>query len=694
MFKDLHLWKLMFTLFVLTVLIGCASTGSPSGGPRDTIPPKLVVEKSPPNFATNYIPEDIQLVFNEWIELKNQQREILISPPFFKNPKITSRGKKVKVEFPKEEPLREDATYTINFGKSIVDFTEGNAAEGFRFVFATGDKIDSLELSGKIQDAINEEPVKDILVLLYDLVEDSVVVSEKPFYYARTDETGNFKFENLKNDTFKLLVLEDLNFNYLMDPELERIAFPDSLLILNDSSTYNPTLRLFKPEQRRRILNSSSQTPGVISTEFNEPAEKVDFEFLYPDDFDPMVERSEDTLLLWFPEPRDSVGIAYGVDTLDFTIKPFDSVFYSKKLGFINHNASKIILAPFDSLAIKFKAPIAKVDTSLIKLTNQPVTINTGVKKGDPRETPRGTGSPTKDAEPKGRGRENLKPVKTDTLVNDSLKTIVDSLPIDTSKVDLDIDSIGMNPDTIVSDTIVPDTLGVIPDSLNVITDSLGLDSTMVALDTAKVEFEFSSSYQLRKLFINSKWKEKFDYQMELLPGAVTDIYGRQNDTITFGFKTAALDEFGNIAINLTGMDSAQQYVVLLKLNDEVVKKTIVPDTSLKRIEHTRLRTNTYTIELIKDDDGNGEWTTGDYWLKRQPEELKTFTLEKLRENSDLEEDVFWNRVQKAGLDSLGTQRDSLDLNLPTRDLKKNLPPKRGSKGPPDRKPDPKGKND
>lgn len=123
--ETLQYWKLMLTCIGLSFLLGCASTGSPSGGPRDKIAPQLVEEKSAKNFSTNYFPEKLELVFDEWIELKNQQREILISPPFFKTPKITSRGKKVTVEFPEEEPLREDATYTINFGKSIVDFTEG-----------------------------------------------------------------------------------------------------------------------------------------------------------------------------------------------------------------------------------------------------------------------------------------------------------------------------------------------------------------------------------------------------------------------------------------------------------------------------------------------------------------------------------------------------------------------------------------
>ena len=136
--------------------------------------------------------------------------------------------------------------------------------------------------------------------------------------------------------------------------------------------------------------------------------------------------------------------------------------------------------------------------------------------------------------------------------------------------------------------------------------------------------------------------------------------------------------------------------MVLLKLNEEIVKKTIVPDSTIQKIEHKQLRINTYSIELIKDDDGNGEWTTGDYWLKRQPEALKTFDLEKLREDWDLEAKVFWNEPVLMQRDSSNVIPDSTSMNLGTKNIdKKKRAPRSGN--PRDRikdKPDPKGKND
>lgn len=691
---DLRIWKWLLMCFLLSFLIGCASTGSPSGGPKDNAAPVLVVEKSSKNFSTNYTPEKIELVFDEWIELKNQQREILISPPFFTKPKITSRGKKVTVEFPEEEPLREDATYTLNFGKSIVDFTEANPADGFRFVFATGDKIDSLKFDGSIEDAIDGEPVKDILVLLYDVLEDSVVLYEKPFYYARTDDSGDFKFENLKNDTFKLLVLEDLNFNYLVDPEIERLAFPDSLFILNDSTRHNPKLRLFKPQQSLKITNSSSKTPGLITTIFNKQAEEVGFEFLYPEDFEPIVEYNKDTIMYWFSEPRDSVGVIYGVDTLDFMIKAFDSLFYAGELAMIDFNAAKENLAPFDSLRISFIAPLAEIDTSLIRLTNQPYV---------PPEIPIDSLSNGRRGKMKDTTRTDSALIGLDTLLVDSIDLSIDTLLNDLDSLEATKDTVNqlfMESDSIVDtgkmNDLEIDTLR--NDSLNMKIDTTGIDSLNTMADTVLVDYEFGQSVLFRDLMINSKWEEKSKYRLQLLPGALTDIYGRQNDSLILDFKTAGLDEFGNIAINLSGLDSGQNYVVLLKLNDEVIKKSQVidVDSTTNKIEHKRLRVNTYSIELIKDDNGDGEWTTGDYWLKRQPEESKKFTLEKLRENWDLEANVYWNKTDAIGIDTSEIAQDSTLLEGPRSGLKNKKSKPKGDKSPRksriDR--DPKGRNE
>jgi hypothetical protein len=401
----------------------------------------------------------------------------------------------------------------------------------------------------------------------------------------------------------------------------------------------------------------------------------LEYKFLYPDDFNPIVERSKDTLFMWFFEQRDSVGVVFGLDTLDFNTKPFDSLFYNKTLSMVDFNAAKTILAPFDSLQVNFISPLSKIDSTLIRLTNKPAQIE---------EKPNNLGQ-------KDSIQINKKGLSAGKRKVDSRSNTTDSLEI---LQDTAIQTQGI--DTSLNDVKVVIKDSLVIDSLEMERDSLVIDSSTVRLDTVLIDYDFSFNTKFRKLNINSKWLEAYEYRLELLPGAITDIYGRQNDSLLIDFKTASLDEFGNISINLSGLDSAQQYVVLLKLNDETIKKTIVPDSTLKRIDHKRLRVNTYSIELIKDDDGNGEWTTGDYWKKRQPEETKTFQLEKLRENWDLEAVVFWNENTTIIQDSLVIGVDTSLVKPPPSGINKRKQVPRS--GRPNRKgrndPDPKGKND
>ena len=621
---------------LLSLLVwSCASTGRPSGGPKDTTAPSLVVEESSPNFSTNYTPQKIELVFDEWIELKNQAKEILISPPFFKKPKITQRGKKVTVEFPEEEPLREDATYTLNFGKSIVDFTEANPVEGFRFVFATGDKIDSLTFEGTIVDAYGGDPIKEVLIMLYDVLGDSVVVLEKPFYYARADDEGSFKFENLKNDTFKLIVIEDLNLNYLLDDEVERLAFIDSTFMLNDSSDFSPELRLFTPEQSTRIINSNSKTPGLITTVFNKKAELVDYDYLYPDSFDPFVESVEDTLMFWFEEAIDSAAIIYGLDTLDFTVKPFDSVFYKRRIRIKDNNLTKSKLAPFDSLVLSFSTPIATIDTSFVTLSDKP----------------------------KPKIVDSLSP-KNDSLL---LAGQVDSLGIKT----LDQDSTSISFDSLKTDVLE-----------EVFKDSIQTDSLVLNEFDSISYYPFDQSINMRNFIIQNAWKQAHEYQLIILPGGVTDIYGRMSDTIVIDFKTTSLDEYGNIKLMVSGLDTTEQYIVLLRDEDKRIKEATITELDKKRITFSRLPPSTYNIHLIKDENRDGKWTTGDYWTGKQPELLKRYELEKLRENWDLEANISWDGIVidtlGQGIDSFFIQVDSLGQPI-NRDIKdkSNKPDKR-----------------
>ena len=130
-------------------------------------------------------------------------------------PTVTTKLKKLRFEFAEEEVLKEDATYSINFGDAVKDLTEGNPVPNFKFVFSTGDFIDSLKMEGTIVDALTGKPVEDVLYMLYKNLADSVVQTEKPFYFGKSDKTGTFTIENIKAGQYKAFALEDQDVNYL-----------------------------------------------------------------------------------------------------------------------------------------------------------------------------------------------------------------------------------------------------------------------------------------------------------------------------------------------------------------------------------------------------------------------------------------------------------------------------------------------
>ena len=236
----------LFSFYVL-LFNSCAQVGRLTGGPEDETPPALIEEESTPSLQTNFTKQTIKLAFDEWLKLDNNYfKEVVISPPLLYNPEIKLKGKSVLFSFHEDEVLKEEATYTINFGKAIKDLTVGNVVDNLRFVFSTGPFIDSLEVKGTVIDVEEGKGVADALLMLYDNLADSVVRTERPFYFARTDKSGNFKIENVKSDTFKVVAMVDNNFNYFFDLEKEKIGFLEEPIILPDSNLTSLNLTLFE----------------------------------------------------------------------------------------------------------------------------------------------------------------------------------------------------------------------------------------------------------------------------------------------------------------------------------------------------------------------------------------------------------------------------------------------------------------
>ena len=370
-----------FLILEISLLSSCAQIVAPQGGPRDTIPPQLDSAESTPNYMLNFQKQPIELKFDEFVQLTNVFEQVIVSPPLAFNPEVTlDKYKTVRFEFDEAEVLRENATYIINFGDAIKDYTEGNITT-MRFIFSTGDYIDSLSVSGQVVDVTTGNAVKDVLVMLYDNLSDTVVRTERPFYFGRTDDNGNFKIENIKADTLKVFVLKDADPpNYLYDNETEGIGFLDTFIITSDSTPGPLRISFFQPEPNLRLVETNKGRYGLLKLSFNrEPYDaKIDY-----DDFGQFFfqETVEDSIRVWYDwSSSDSFNIYVTADTLTDTIliKSTD-----KRQAFVNETKIRVIngiqggrtqtLNPFKPQELKFNHPIDAIDASKIQLLKDSV---------------------------------------------------------------------------------------------------------------------------------------------------------------------------------------------------------------------------------------------------------------------------------------------------------------------------------
>lgn len=364
-------------------LYGCAQIVQPTGGDRDEDPPVLDTLRSTPNFQTNFKKQELEFWFDEYVQLKDVFSQVVTSPPLrYDPPDLYIRKKSVRLEFDEREELKENATYVINFGEAVRDITENNPTE-LRFVFSTGDFIDSLSVGGKVKDSFTGDPVEDILVMLYDNLADSVVYTERPFYFSRTDEKGNFKIQNLRADTFKIFVLKDSNLDYLYNADTEQIGFTDSLLIVSDSlQPQDLQLSAFTADPKARLLEDNQEGYGVVRLLFDRPPTEAKIDYL---DFGQTVvkEVKGDSLLLWYDDPAGGtwnfyVGEGEYIDTL--TVEAFSKSEYLKTDTFFMENKKfgTQKLNPTKPIKLIFNHPVDSIVTDSILFTTD--TLRTPVK--------------------------------------------------------------------------------------------------------------------------------------------------------------------------------------------------------------------------------------------------------------------------------------------------------------------------
>jgi uncharacterized protein (DUF2141 family) len=397
--------KVLIPAVITVYIIACATIATPTGGPKDVTPPKMI-SSQPNDFSTNFTGNKLVLTFDEYVALKTPEKFMLISPPLGKVPDIKLKGHDVVINL--EDSLRSNTTYNFYFGDAIVDITEGNPNKNFNFAFSTGPEIDSLSLSGMISDAFTRMPVKDALVMLYKDFSDSLPMKQIPTYVSRTVENGSFRLNNLASGKYRAIALIDKNSDYMYNLPTEMIGFSnDSVQPYYDAVDPNDTttvksgkdmnklvsIDLFpEPDSTQRILKSVIAANNKLSIAFRYPTSSPVLRALnIPDSLQWAItewNKGNDTLTAWLLNKPDTLKLEFSdrgivLDTVKISTALKTTVKNRKteKVNNLNFSTSADgrMLGYNKPFILTFANPVQGFDSAVLRLTIRTSTDTTTI---------------------------------------------------------------------------------------------------------------------------------------------------------------------------------------------------------------------------------------------------------------------------------------------------------------------------
>ena len=547
----------------------CANTTTPpSGGPKDTIPP-LITEIYPVLGQTN-VPTHkpkIEIKFNEYVVVKDP-KSLFLSPPLEKPAQFKIKGKGILVSF--ESDLDSNKTYTLDLTNAIADNNEGNMFPGFTMVFSTGDKIDSMMVTGIVQDCNTLKPIKGATVMLYKDHADSAVFLKRPDAAVKTDEWGFFCLRNIKDTLYRLYAVMDENNNNMYEAENERVAFFDTLIqpitkvadslpellkydmkdtlsCLARKTEYE--LNVFKEKPTKQlIVNKERIGERTAYITFMAPYAQIDSIWITGVPKEKLITQFnliQDSLEIWVNDPAPQP------DTLFLNVK------YMKTdtTGLLNSFTEEVKLTkPKASLLGKSaKKDIKKEDTTCV------FTI---------------------DAKPENIEQYGFVMEFKYPVVKDAFDSLIFR---------------SVNPrqqETIGKYTVTQDTLN------------------------------------LRKYTImpNEKFQAGWEYYLKVPHRKFTDINGFYNDSTEVKVSLPKEDKLSSLSIVLSGVNNKYIIDLLNEKRDKVLRSFIVDQD--KTILFPYLKTGKYAIRITEDINRNGLVDTGNLLEHRQPEKVRFYKLE------------------------------------------------------------------
>ena len=591
-----HLWPvLVFVIVIVNVVSSCAKMGNPDGGWYDETPPQ-VIGAEPEDKGINVNSRKIKIFFNEFIKIENATDNVIVSPPQLEQPEIKAAGKRILIEL--KDSLKSNTTYTIDFSDAISDNNEGNPLGNFTYSFSTGDRIDTLEVSGNVLEAENLEPVKGILVGLHPVADslktgssvldvDSVFRKQPLLRVSRTDSRGHFVIKGIAPGSYRVFALQDMDGTYTFSQKSEKIAFNHEIFVpsfkpdVRQDTIWSDSLHIrsitpvhythFLPDDIMLRAFTELQTDRFFLKTERKQANRFDVFFSYghaelptikglnfnaEDAFVVEPTEKKDTILYWL---RDTTLVNQDTLSVEMTYYATDS------LGELQLKT--------DTLEILSKDPYAK---RMKKLADEHKEWKKKQEKAAKKGMPVDSVMPVKHLDLKWNAPSELAPDQ-----NISVTFTTPLALADTSKIRL-----------------------------------------YSKIDTLWYEapYEFRPMKNAHRTYeLLGEWRPGVEYSLEVDSAAFTDIYGLTSNKLKQGFKVKSLDSFSSLIFTFEGMAGKNIIAYLLDKGGNTIKTATTTDGA---VQFFYIKPGTYYLQMLVDHNGNGQWDTGNYDEDLQPEEV------------------------------------------------------------------------
>lgn len=574
-------------LLAAFLLGSCARMGQPDGGWYDETPPRIL-GATPADKGTNVKNRKISIFFDEFIQIENATEKVVVSPPQLETPEIVASGKRIRIEL--LDSLKPNTTYTIDFSDAITDNNEDNPLGNYTYSFSTGDAIDTLEVSGKVLQAKDLEPVKGILVGLYSDLSDTAFTTKPMLRVSRTDGSGRFVIKGVAPGTYRVYALQDADGNYLFNQKSEMLAFSQEKIVpsfkpdVRQDTTWIDSLRIKSID---RVGYTHFLPDDIVLRAFNEVM--TDRYFLKAE------RREPESFTLFYsyggemPQVR---GLNFQSDDafiIESTEKQDTITYWLKDTALVNQDTLRVELTYHmtDSLG-KLVEQIDTLDI-LSRISHE--------KRQKDLEREREEWQKKQDrAKKRGEPYDSIMPPK--------------ALAIGVKA-----------PSELDPDKNIPFTFNTPLASVD--TAAIHLYSKHDTLwYNAPLEFNHvrGREYELR-----GEWRPDIEYSLEIDSAAFVDIYGKVSPPFKQGFKVKSFDDYGTLLLNIPTMTDTTIVVQLLDAGDKIIKEVT---TNQGVAEFYYVSPSTYYVRMYIDSNRNGEWDTGLYSANRQPETVCYFPKE------------------------------------------------------------------